>query len=306
LQRLHSQTNLSALASWLIHSRTDSISPFLTEVPVRDRENLICDRRSSAFVHSHGAAPALTDAINCRCHFGIDRKRQQQRRAIMSGSGGSWQSVVQMAVGTSLLCFPLICVAFQVEVPPEGILTAAAAQTPENAKPSAPAVPLVSDDVAPSTPDLTNMEARPEGLPNIRNHAIAAALADGISTKLALSAGALEANPMALSFPMGLAALTGAKVLVAVYANKLPEKEKRLVIKTSSSAWGGAAVNNLLVFMAAPPPIPIVAGVLMGILVWHQTGRDYDNRDRLAALQKARLPSGPVQASLEPPPGLAP
>jgi hypothetical protein len=229
------------------------------------------------------------------------------RRAIMSGSGGSWQWMLQMAAGTSLLCFPLICVAFQVEEPREGILTTAAAQTPEeNAKPPAPAVPLGSDEAAPNAPDLTNLEAGPDELPNIRNHAIAAALADGISTKLALSAGALEANPMALSFPMGLAALTGAKVLVAVYANKLPEKEKRLVIKTSSSAWGGAAVNNVLVFMAAPPPIPIVAGVLMGIFVWHQTARDYDDRDRLAALQKARLPSAPVQASLEPAPALAP
>jgi hypothetical protein len=150
------------------------------------------------------------------------------------------------------------------------------------------------------------MESDPDELPKIRNNAIAAALADGVSTKLALSAGALEANPVALSFPMGLVALTGAKVLVALYADKLPEKEKRFVIKTSSSAWGGAAVNNLMVLMAAPPPIPIVAGILMGIFVWHHTARGYDDRDRLAELQKAKSQSAPVQASLEAPLALAP
>jgi hypothetical protein len=224
----------------------------------------------------------------------------------MSGSGGSWQWVLQMAAGTSLLCFPLVCVAFQSEEPRAGILNAAVAQDSESGKPPAPAVPLATEDAASSPLDVTNMEPYSDQLPKVRNNAIAAALADGVSTKLALSAGALEANPVAVSFPMGLVALTGAKILVALYADKLPEKEKRFVIKTSSSAWGGAAVNNVLVLMAAPPPIPIVAGILMGIFVWHHTARGYDERDRLAALQNAKLPSAPVQASLEAPPVLAP
>jgi hypothetical protein len=31
----------------------------------------------------------------------------------MGGSGGSWQCMLQAATGASLLCFPLICVAFK-------------------------------------------------------------------------------------------------------------------------------------------------------------------------------------------------
>jgi hypothetical protein len=105
---------------------------------------------------------------------------------------------------------------------------------------------------------------------------------------------------------MGLAAFTGVNVLLVLYADKLPEKDKRFAIKTSSSVWGGAAINNLMVMMAAPPPIPIVAGIVMGIIAWQHTARGYDERDRLAALQAIQLPSAPVQASFEPAPALAP
>jgi hypothetical protein len=224
----------------------------------------------------------------------------------MGGSGGSWQCMLQTAAGASLLCFPLICVAFQNQEPREGIPDAAVAEKPESAKPPAPVVTLPAGDAASDPLTVTTLEAVPDKLPKVRNNAIAAALADGVSTKLALAAGGLEANPVAGSFPMGLAALTGVKVLLVLYADKLPEKDKRFAIKTSSSVWGGAAINNLMVMMAAPPPIPIVAGIVMGIIAWKHTARGYDESDRLAALQATQLPSAPVQASLEPAPALAP
>jgi hypothetical protein len=224
----------------------------------------------------------------------------------MGGSGGSWQWMLQMAAGTTLICFPLICVAFQKEEPPGRIPDAAVAENPESEKTPAPAASLPPEDPASKTLDVTSVEPGPDELPKVHHNAIAAALADGLSTKMALSAGGLEANPVAASFPMGLVALTGAKVLLVLYAEKLPETEKRFVIKTSSAAWGGAAVNNLLVMMAAPPPLPIVAGILMGIMAWKHTARGYEDRDRLASLQKAKLASAPVQAILEAPPALAP
>jgi hypothetical protein len=77
--RLHSQTNLCTfVSSWLIHSRPDFASPLLTEVPIPDLTNLICDRSSSPFVLAHRAARALMDAVNNRCHYGIDASSRQK------------------------------------------------------------------------------------------------------------------------------------------------------------------------------------------------------------------------------------
>jgi hypothetical protein len=236
----------------------------------------------------------------------------------MGGYGGSWQCMLQMAAGTSLLCFPLICVAFQNEEPGQEISEAAVAQRPESGKPPAPAGTLSIEDPASNALAVTNIKSAPPKLPGTWNNSVTAALADGISTKLAISAGAVESNPLVPSSPMGMVALTGTKVLIALYANTLPEKEKRFLIKTSSSAWGGAAVNNVLVLMAAPPPLPIVAGIMMGIIFWHQSSRGYDKQDRLAELEKAKLATAPVpapaqaavqtpmQTSSEPLPALAP
>lgn len=220
----------------------------------------------------------------------------------MGGSGGSWRWLGKMAA-VPLLCLPVMCFANQTEESAKRIADEAIVPNPESAMPaSLRAEPVAALKVA----DETRVESAPAKLSKVENNAIAAALADGVSTQLVLSAGGMEANALAASFPMGLVGLTGAKVMLALYANKLPEHDKRLVIKTTSATWGGAAVNNLLVLMAAPPPVPIVAGILMGVVVWRHTGRAYDERDRLAAMQKAKVATEPVQASLEPAAAAAP
>ena len=96
--------------------------------------------------------------------------------------------------------------------------------------------------------------------------AVKAAIADGVTTGVALSAGAVEMNPLANPSPLGLVALTAAKIGLVRYAADLPEGEKRLVMKTTTAAWGGAAVNNLLVLAAAPPPFPLLAGLAMAVI----------------------------------------
>jgi hypothetical protein len=210
--------------------------------------------------------------------------------------------MLHIAAGTSLLCFPFICNAGQVEEARAGNSNLAAAQISDDTKTPAPtfsAQPPAPQEAATQVHDAIESQAAPEQAPKVRNYAVTAAVADGVTTKLALSAGALESNPVAASLP--LVVLTGAKIALAMYAETLPEKEKRLVIKTSSSVWGGAAVNNVLLLMATPPPFPIVAGILMGVLVWKKTAREYDDHDRkMAALQAAKLASAPVPASVEP------
>ena len=219
----------------------------------------------------------------------------------MSGSRGSWHLMLQMAAGTSLL-FPLICVAAQVA---ERAPTPSATVTQDSqiGKPAAPA-----PQEAPASPtDATIAQAMipEEEPPKVPNYAVAAAVADGVSTRLVLSAGAIEANPVAASIP--LLGLTAAKVALAMYAENLPEKEKRLVLKSSSSIWGGAAVNNLLLLAAATPPVAIVGGILTGIFVWHRTGRKYEERDaQVAALQAAKFAAAAAPAVPELVPAEAP
>jgi hypothetical protein len=142
-------------------------------------------------------------------------------------------------------------------------------------------------------PEDSASEAAPspeDRISRLDKNAMHAAVADGVSTSLALSAGAVETNGLIATSPVGLVALTGAKIGLVKFADRLPENEKRLVIKTSSSVWGGAAVNNLLVLMAAPTPIAIAAGVVAGVLWWRHSERVYERADREIAARQQRLP----------------
>jgi hypothetical protein len=122
-------------------------------------------------------------------------------------------------------------------------------------------------------------------------NAMQAAVADGVTTGLALSGGAVEMNGLISTSPLGLVALTGAKIGLVKFADRLPQNEKRLVIKTSSSLWGGAAVNNLMVLMSAPSPVAIAAGVVAGVLWWRHTNQVYAQADReIAARQQTLTP----------------
>ena len=132
------------------------------------------------------------------------------------------------------------------------------------------------------------------------NDAIAAAIADGVTTNLALSVGAVETNPLILTSPLGLVALTGMKIGLVKYATTLPEPEKRLALKSSSALWGGAAVNNLMVLFAAPPPFPIIAGLIMGIATWMNMGSRYEKEDQLIAARNKKAPDPETQTTSKP------
>jgi len=148
---------------------------------------------------------------------------------------------------------------------------------------------------APTPGDMAG-EAGPspeKRIERLDKNAMQAAVADGVSTGLALSSGAVEMNGLISTSPIGLVALTGAKIGLVKFADRLPENEKRLVIKTSSSLWGGAAVNNLMVLMSAPSPVAIAAGVVAGVLWWRHTNQVYAQADREIAARQQTLPSDP-------------
>lgn len=129
---------------------------------------------------------------------------------------------------------------------------------------------------APATPVVAQTE-------NGKNRAMASAVADGVTTGIALSVGAIETNPLIATSPIGLVALTGAKLGLVKYADTMPQDDKRLTLKSTSAIWGGAAVNNVMVLLAAPPPFPIIAGLIMGIATWTHMGSEYEKEDLLAA-----------------------
>lgn len=118
------------------------------------------------------------------------------------------------------------------------------------------------------------------------DHAITAAVADGVTTGLALSAGAVELNPLVSPSPLGLLAMTGLKVGMVKYAETLPEPQRRTAMKTASAVWGGAAMNNLLVLFAAPTPLSVIAGIVTGVIAWHHLEARYEEQDRVLAQER--------------------
>ena len=132
--------------------------------------------------------------------------------------------------------------------------------------------------------------------------AVKAAIADGVTTGVALAAGAVEMNPLVNPSPLGLVVLTAAKIGLVKYAADLPENDKRLVMKSTTAAWGGAALNNLLVLVAAPPPFPLLAGLAMAVIGWRQMTRDYDEQDRITAVQASQATAEKLVECIAPPP----
>jgi len=143
---------------------------------------------------------------------------------------------------------------------------------------------------ASGSPQAASPEQRIERLDK---NAMQAAVADGVSTGLALSSGATEMNGLLSPSPLGLVALTGAKIGLVKFAERLPENDRRLVVKTESSLWGGAAVNNLMVLMSASSPVAIAAGVVAGVLWWRHSSQVYAQADREIAARQPALPPDP-------------
>jgi hypothetical protein len=162
-----------------------------------------------------------------------------------------------------------------------------------------PAVVVVEGE----KPPAVEQQSTPPRPPNGASIAMKAAVADGVTTGFAIASGAVEMNPLVSPTPLGLVALTGVKIAVVKYADRMPEDQKRTVMKTSSAVWGGAAVNNLMVLVAAPPPLPIIAGLAMAYLGWRHMTRGYEEYDRIVAAQAKPAPAAArVACNAEPVP----
>lgn len=102
-----------------------------------------------------------------------------------------------------------------------------------------------------------------------------AAIADGITTQIALSSGiAKEMNPLFNPSPIGILTITAVKFGAAKWAEELQEPLRSQVNRGMSAIWGGAAINNVFVIMGAAASLPIVAGIAGGLFIWHESAKN--------------------------------
>lgn len=65
------------------------------------------------------------------------------------------------------------------------------------------------------------------------------AVGDSLSTGLGLAAGAVEANPLVNTTPLGLVALAGMKLFMLNALDRYPEEQRVPLQRKMSSFWGG-------------------------------------------------------------------
>lgn len=117
---------------------------------------------------------------------------------------------------------------------------------------------------------LCSFASHADGL-TLKESATSAAVADSVSTYVALSAGAVEANPLVVTSPAGLVALAGLKwgLVEWVGASGMAKHEKAQTLRAVTSLWGGVTVNNLLIAASATGPLAIAGGVVAAVVLWN-------------------------------------
>ena len=140
----------------------------------------------------------------------------------------------------------------------------------------------------------TSVVADPEiTLPPERKATIAA-VADGVSTLGALGSGAVERNAMLPTSPVGIIAVTVAKIGLTEWANQQPEPRRSESMKSMTAVFGGAAVNNLFVLAGAANPVSMVAGLTGGIFFWNNMDQSL-KQQALARASQQREWEGQLQ-----------
>jgi hypothetical protein len=154
----------------------------------------------------------------------------------------------------------------------------------ETAIPSESVVPEPSE--APLSTELPGISAI--------NYARIGAIADSVTTHIALNSGGVEKNALVNTSPAGLVALLALKLGLLELAERLPENERAMAIKTSAAVWGGVSVNNLLVAASVGGAAPVVVGAAFGYWMWEHTS------DRLAAEKLAKAAKADLGTAVSP------
>lgn len=92
-----------------------------------------------------------------------------------------------------------------------------------------------------------------------------AAVADTVSTVIALNNGFIELNPL------GFYGATIAKgVLLFAVNDKVEGDDKILLEKAESSLWTGAAVNNFALLLNFNPLFAAYSGLVTALIIWEE------------------------------------
>lgn len=97
-----------------------------------------------------------------------------------------------------------------------------------------------------------------------KEHAKIAAIADGVSTLVALSNGMVEMNPIIGNNPVNVIGIT---VLKYTIADRIEDKK---ALKIMTAVWGGAAVSNTLILLTNTNPVGFIGGILFGLVYYHE------------------------------------
>jgi hypothetical protein len=160
----------------------------------------------------------------------------------------------------------------------------AQAEGVQGTPPTDPPMTLAPEGESASSPTSSTLSAA--------NTARTVAVADGLSTYVALSTGASELNPLANGSPGGVLVLTGLKfgLVRALEGSKMSDERKRGVLRTLSAMWGAASVNNLLIAAAVNPPAALTVGVISGVLWWRSASTVPERRDTSTEVAVALQP----------------
>jgi hypothetical protein len=113
-----------------------------------------------------------------------------------------------------------------------------------------------------------------------------AVLADGVTTKLGLAAGAKEVGAGYASIPIRLA--------LNEYAKTLPDNERVPIQQAITLGGVCAAVNNGLVLLGAPPPVSLGAFGVCLVVGWNQGAEERERLEfaQICAHHRITYPNG--------------
>lgn len=120
--------------------------------------------------------------------------------------------------------------------------------------------------------DYTTADGAPSSMSfSPKSTARAAAVADSVSTYLAIAAGGAEMNPLVSTSPMGLVVLAGMKLGFVELADHMEPAKRATTLRTVSAVWGGVSVSNILLALSVSPPVAAVVAVASGLTIWSRS-----------------------------------
>jgi hypothetical protein len=144
------------------------------------------------------------------------------------------------------------------------------------------------------------------GAQDIKQQAVQAAIADGVSGAAVLATGVISVHPLGPVLSWGMKAAT------LQYAEGLPEHERPAAYGSATAMWAGATVNNVCLTAAflttggVLAPVCIAAGLAWGMKTWNEGKAERDFWEACTSLRDfAQMPNFECVYPWQRPPAIA-